>query len=170
MNAEDVVRAATARGLTIAVAESLTGGALTSALVDVPGASAVLRCGVVAYDTRMKATLLGVDRGLLSAEGAVHPEVAMQMAEGVRRLAGIDGVPASLAVSTTGVAGPQPQDGRPVGLVYVGTSWSGADGRGVRAVREHRFDGGRAEVRAAAVAAGIAALSEALAALADAEE
>ena len=79
-----------ARSETLAVAESLTGGALAAALVDVPGVSAVFRGGVVAYATDLKHALLGVDAGLLAREGAVHPEVARQMADGVRRAAGGD--------------------------------------------------------------------------------
>ena len=76
---------------TLAVAESLTGGALAAAVVDVPGASTVLRGGVVAYATDLKHALLGVDEVLLAAEGAVHPEVARQMADGVRERLGRPG-------------------------------------------------------------------------------
>ena len=77
-----------ARGQTLAIAESLTGGALSAAVVDVPGASAVLRGAVVAYATDLKHDLLGVSVDLLAAEGAVHPEVARQMADGVRERLG----------------------------------------------------------------------------------
>ncbi|MER5867025.1 CinA family protein [Kitasatospora sp. NPDC002040] len=109
------------RGATLAVAESLTGGLLSAALVDVPGASATYRGGVTAYATGLKAELLGVDEGLLAVHGPVHPVVARQMAEGVRRLLG-----ATYGLATTGVAGPQEQDGRPVGTVHIGLS--GPDG------------------------------------------
>ncbi|WP_188756378.1 CinA family protein [Microbacterium album] len=107
------------RGWTIAVAESLTGGLVVSSLVTVPGASASLRGGVVAYDSAVKRTLLGVDAGLLAAQGAVHPEVARQMAAGVRAAMTVDGCPADVGVSTTGIAGPDSPDGQPVGTVHV---------------------------------------------------
>lgn len=103
-----------ARGRTLAVAESLTGGAVCAALVAVPGASRVLRGAVVSYATDLKHTLLGVDAGLLASAGAVHPEVARQMADGVRVALGAD-----VGLATTGVAGPDPADGQSVGTVYV---------------------------------------------------
>ncbi len=110
------------RGWTVGVAESLTGGMVVAELVSVPGASAVVRGGVVAYATEVKHTLLGVDADLLAASGAVHPEVARQMAEGVRgALAGADAA-TDVGIATTGVAGPDPQDGQPVGTVYVAVS------------------------------------------------
>lgn len=109
-------------GWTIAVAESLTGGLLVSSLISVSGASACVRGGVVAYDTALKHSLLGVDAGFLAAHGAVQPKVARLMADGVREAAAVDGVRADVGVSTTGVAGPDPQDGQPVGTVYIGVS------------------------------------------------
>ena len=112
----------TRRGLTIAVAESLTGGLLVAELIGVPGASKVVSGGVVAYNTALKHTLLGVDAALLASRGAVDPDVAAAMADGVRRACAIDGVPASIGLSTTGVAGPDPQDGKPVGTVFVAVS------------------------------------------------
>lgn len=105
------------RGATLAVAESLTGGLLTDAFVRVPGASAVLRGGIVAYATDLKAELLGVDAALLARRGAVDPDVAEHMASGVRAR-----LNATYGVSTTGVAGPDPQDGQPVGTVYIAVS------------------------------------------------
>lgn len=120
--ATQLVEALAARGLTIAVAESLTGGLLVAELVAVPGASAVVRGGVVAYDTALKASVLGVDDALLKSNGPVDPTVARQMARGVRRLLSVDGMPAAIGVSTTGVAGPDAQGGKPVGTVFVGTS------------------------------------------------
>ncbi|WP_370647328.1 CinA family protein [Agromyces endophyticus] len=110
----------TRRGLRIAVAESLTGGLVAAELTSVPGASLVVSGGVVAYDTAIKRSLLGVDADLLRREGAVHPEVARQMAAGARVALAIDGRPADLGVATTGVAGPDEQDGRAVGTVYLG--------------------------------------------------
>jgi nicotinamide-nucleotide amidase len=88
----------------------------------VPGASKVVNGGVVAYNTSLKHSLLGVDAALLASRGAVDPDVAAAMAEGVRQACAVDGVPASIGLSTTGVAGPDPQDGKPVGTVYVGVS------------------------------------------------
>jgi len=129
------------RRQTLAVAESLTGGALVAAVVDVPGASTVLRGGVVAYATDLKHTLLGVDEVLLAAEGAVHPEVARQMADGVRERLG-----ATWGLATTGVAGPDPQDDVTPGTVYVAITGPGTD-----RVERLLLPGGRAEVRAGAV-------------------
>lgn len=111
---EQVLSRARYARLTVAVAESLTGGQLAAAITAVPGASAVFRGSVTAYATDLKASVLGVDAGLLTEVGAVHAEVARQMAAGVRRLCRAD-----VGIATTGVAGPQPQDGRPVGTVFV---------------------------------------------------
>jgi len=102
------------RGLTIGAAESLTGGLVTAALTTVPGASAVVRGGIVAYATDVKNSLLGVDTGLLALVGAVHPDVALAMARGARERLG-----AAVGVATTGVAGPDPADGQPVGTVHI---------------------------------------------------
>ncbi|MFK4187539.1 CinA family protein [Streptomyces sparsogenes] len=102
------------RGETVAVAESLTGGLLAAELTAVPGASRSFRGSVTAYATELKREVLGVDGPLLAACGAVDPEVARQMARGVRRVLGAD-----WGVATTGVAGPTPQDGQPVGTVHV---------------------------------------------------
>lgn len=109
-------------GWTVAVAESLTGGLVVSSLVDVPGASRVVRGGVVAYATDLKHSVLGVDAALLEAHGAVHPRVARQMAHGVRDVLGIDGAAAQVGIATTGVAGPDEQDGQPVGTVHIAVS------------------------------------------------
>ncbi|NQX06196.1 CinA family protein [Rathayibacter sp. VKM Ac-2856] len=150
MSAERLLLALRERGLALAVAESLTGGALSSALVEVPGASAVYRGGVVPYATDLKHRLLGVDAGLLEREGPVDPDVAVQMARGVARQLGEPGA-RTVGVSTTGVAGPEPQGGSAVGTVFVAAVLDG-----VELVREHRFDGGRPEIRAASVAAALA--------------
>lgn len=101
-------------GWTVAVAESLTGGLLAAGFVAVPGASSAFAGGVVAYATESKSQVLGVDPGLLAARGPVDPQVAEQMARGVRGLFGAD-----VGISTTGVAGPTGQDGKPPGHVYV---------------------------------------------------
>lgn len=112
--AAEVVALLRARGLTIGTAESLTGGMLASGLVSVPGASEVFAGGIVAYATRLKAELLGVDALLLEREGAIHPAVASQLAEGAREKLGVD-----VGVATTGAAGPDPQDGHAPGTVWI---------------------------------------------------
>lgn len=157
--AERIVARLTVEGRTVAVAESLTGGAVVAALVGIPGASLAVRGGIVAYDTALKESLLGVSPTLLDAHGPVHPEVAAAMAEGVRSAAAVGGHPADLGVATTGVAGPDAQGGAPVGLVYVAV----ADAAGT-IVREHRFAGDRAEIRAQAAHAALGLLDERLAA------
>ena len=150
MSAEALLRSLGERGLALAVAESLTGGALSSALVEVPGASAVYRGGVVSYATDLKHRLLGVDEELLAQEGPVHPVVAVQMARGVARQLGEIGA-RTVGVATTGVAGPEPQGGAAVGTVFVAAVLGDAE-----LVREHRFEGGRPEIRTASVAAALA--------------
>lgn len=132
-----------ARGMTLSVAESLTGGSVAASLVSVPGASAVFRGGLVAYATDLKQRLLGVDAGILAVHGAVHPDVARQMAVGARLLTGLDGVPVSMGIATTGVAGPDPQDGQPVGTVFVAVAVDGS----VR-VEALELEGSRARIRA----------------------
>ena len=141
-----VVAELVGRGLTVAVAESLTGGLVVAELVSVPGASAVVRGGVVAYQTPLKHSLLGVDAGLLAEHGPVHPDVAAAMATGVRDRLAVDGRPADVGLSTTGVAGPDDQDGHAPGTVFVGL----AVGDRV-VVRPLRLTGDRAAVRAATV-------------------
>ena len=106
-----------AGGQTVAVAESLTGGLVAAALTDVPGSSAAFRGGVVAYATELKADLLGVDAVMLRRHGAVYPAVAAAMAQGVRARLG-----ATYGVATTGVAGPEPSDGQPVGTAHIAVS------------------------------------------------
>jgi nicotinamide-nucleotide amidase len=127
------------RGWTVATAESLTGGLVSATLVDVPGASRSFRGGVVAYATDVKGTVLGVDAALLAEHGAVHPEVARQLAERVRDL-----VAADVGLGTTGVAGPDPQDGFSPGTVHVAVA---SPGRTV--VRTLALGGDRAAIRAA---------------------
>ncbi|WP_347979300.1 CinA family protein [Microbacterium sp. ProA8] len=109
-----MLRGLDGRGWSIAAAESLTGGRVTAALVDVPGASAHVRGGIVAYATDVKASRLGVDAELLAARGPVDPDVAVQMAQGVR-----GALRADVGLATTGVAGPDPQDDKPVGTVHI---------------------------------------------------
>jgi nicotinamide-nucleotide amidase len=139
------------------VAESLTGGLLVAELIRIPGASAVVNGGVVAYATPVKRSLLGVEPGLLAREGAVHPEVARQMALGARTALAIDGRPADIGVATTGVAGPDPQDGRSPGTVFLAVAV------GDRAsATELALAGDRSEIRGAAVRAAVRVLLGAL--------
>jgi len=127
-----VVGALIERGLTISVAESLTGGLLVAELIRTPGASAAVLGGVVAYNTELKHTLLGVEAALLAEYGPVHPEVAVQMAQGVRTALAVGGAPADIGVSTTGVAGPDPQGGHPPGTAFIGIATAdGARAMGV---------------------------------------
>jgi nicotinamide-nucleotide amidase len=142
----ELIRALEAAGHTVAIAESLTGGALASALIATAGASAVIRGGVVAYDTELKATVLGVDRDLLDREGPVHAEVACQMAVGVRRALATSAGPATVGVATTGVAGPASQGGRAPGTVFVAVSTDAG-----LLVREGAFAGDRSSIRSATV-------------------
>ncbi|HVQ91279.1 MAG TPA: CinA family protein [Mycobacteriales bacterium] len=143
-----------ARGETVAVAESLTGGLLAAALTDTPGASATFRGGLVVYATDLKAKLAGVPAPLLQAQGAVSPDVAAALAGGVR-----DRLGATYGLGLTGVAGPDAQDGVPVGTVYLGL----AAPQGGQ-VHKLELAGDRAAVRAAAVAAALALLATGIAA------
>ncbi|MEV0704503.1 CinA family protein [Saccharopolyspora sp. NPDC050389] len=137
----DLLEALRRRGETVATAESLTAGLMSAVLTDVPGASDVVRGGLIVYATDLKAELAGVDRDLLAAHGAVHPKVAEMLADGARRRCGAD-----WGIGLTGVAGPDPQDGVPPGTVHLG--FAGPDGTTVHSVR---LDGDRHAVRAAAV-------------------
>jgi nicotinamide-nucleotide amidase len=110
-----------AGGDTLATAESLTGGRLAAAVTAVPGASTSYLGGFVTYATELKQTLLGVPAELVEQYGVVSGECARAMAEGCRAVTG-----ATYAVATTGVAGPDLQEGKPVGTVYVGVA--GPDG------------------------------------------
>lgn len=139
-------------GLTIAAAESLTGGLLSATLTEIAGSSAVFRGGVVAYATELKTELLGVDAQLISDRGVVSAEVAESMASGVvRRLT------ADIGVSTTGVAGPAEQDGIPVGTVFVACSY-----RGEVTSHQHVFSGTREQIRHSSVHAVLALVEQVL--------
>jgi nicotinamide-nucleotide amidase len=156
-DATEIVAELTARGLTIAVAESLTGGLLAAAVVRVPGASTVFRGGIVAYNTALKASILGVDSALLSEHGPVHPEVARQMAAGVRRVCAVDGDECDVAIATTGVAGPGPQDDHPAGEVHVAF----AIGAAVHSLRLS-LQGDREAIRSGVVSESLAELNRLL--------
>jgi nicotinamide-nucleotide amidase len=135
-------------GQTVAAAESLTGGLVVAALTTVPGASYAVRGGIVAYATELKAALLGVDQVMLHVHGAVYPAVAAAMADGARQR-----LHATFGVGTTGVAGPDPQDGQPVGTVHIAIS---ADGDTV--VRTLALDGDRDQIRRLTVEQSLALL------------
>jgi nicotinamide-nucleotide amidase len=136
-----LVELLTERGETVASAESLTAGLVAATIADTPGASAVLLGGVVAYAARVKVELLGVPAELVDRVGTVHPDVAIGMAEGVRARLG-----ATWGLSTTGVAGPGPAEGKPSGTVHVAVA--GPAGTATVALR---LKGGRAAVRSGAV-------------------
>ncbi|MHB1173285.1 MAG: CinA family protein [Lacisediminihabitans sp.] len=149
----EVVGLLAERHLSIAVAESLTGGLLIAELIRTPGASAVVLGGVVAYNTELKHSILGVDAELLATQGPVHPEVAIQMARGVREVFAVGGVPADVGIATTGVAGPESQGGHPPGTVYLGI----AVGAEVRAVA-FQLAGDRQAIREAVVSESLVQL------------
>lgn len=151
--AAEAVRTLVDRSLTLATCESLTAGLVAATLASVPGASAVLRGGLVTYSTDLKRSLAGVDASLLSARGAVDPEVARQMARGARAVC-----ESAVGVACTGVAGPDAQDGRPVGCVYVAVATG--DDRVV--VRELSLSGDREEIRRGTVDACLSLLLEEL--------
>ena len=144
----EVVALLKARGETVATAESLTAGLVTAALTSVAGSSAVVRGGLVVYATDLKHTLAGVDEALLAEHGAVHPEVARQLALGARTRCG-----ATWGLGLTGVAGPDPQDGIQPGTVHVALSGSTFSG-----VRTITVGGDRHDVRAASVDAALSLL------------
>ncbi|MBG6217471.1 nicotinamide-nucleotide amidase [Arthrobacter sp. CAN_A6] len=152
MKPADVVGKALAAGLTVATAESLTAGQVAASLADVPGASGMLKGGVIAYANDIKMKVLGVEPTLLVQAGSVDAAVARQMAEGARTLMNTD-----LAVSTTGVAGPEPHDGKSVGTVFIAV----ASASGTRVV-EYRFSGGRGQIRQQSCSAALELLGSGL--------
>ena len=158
--AGQVVAGLTARQQHVAVAEFLTGGLLAAALASVPGASVVFRGGIVAYATDLKASLLGVDQAVLDRCGAVSAETAQAMADGARTRLG-----ATFGLATTGVAGPDPAEGKPVGTVYIaatrGDSGPGARQTGHRddrIIRRLDLAGSRNDIRGQTVTEALALL------------
>ncbi len=149
--ARDLLAALGARRMTLATAESCTGGLIAAALTAIPGSSAVVTRGYVTYSNEAKAEMLGVPAELFGTVGAVSEEVARAMAEGAVRASGAD-----LALSCTGIAGPGgATPDKPVGLVFIGCALRGAPARVARRV----FPGDRAAVRAATVAEAFAQAS-----------
>lgn len=169
-DAEAVIARAQELHLTVAVAESLTGGMVASGLVDIPGASSVFIGGIVTYHTELKHSLLQVDAKLLAEHGPVHPLVAEQMALGARiacathRESDAHPVHPDVAVSVTGVAGPDPdaQTGQPPGTVWIGVS----SRLGERS-EGYTFEGNRDEVRSQATAAALELLHDEFSLLTD---
>lgn len=142
------VAVAVGKNLTVATAESLTAGMVAAGLADTPGASGMLQGGVVAYQNSVKVRLLGVSAELLEAVGSVDGGVAEQMADGARQACGAD-----VGISTTGVAGPEPHDGKAVGTVFVGV----AAANGISSY-EYSFSGDRQSIREQACEAALARL------------
>lgn len=148
--AQSAVALLKARGLTVATCESLTGGMICSTMVDVPGASSVVRGGLITYQTDTKTLLAGVDAALIEAKGVVSGEVAAAMAEGTKACLGVD-----IAVSATGMASPGEVGDPPAGTVFVGVS----SPKGSRAI-PLKLTGTRMEIRWQTVQAALEAIIE----------
>ena len=138
------------RRATVGVAESLTGGLLGASLTSTAGSSSTFRGGLVVYATELKETLAGVPGPLLAAEGPVSAHVAAALAAGAR-----DRLGATYGIGVTGVAGPDPQNGQPVGTVHLAVAGP-AEGE----VRSLRCEGDREQIRAQAVAEALSLLAE----------
>jgi nicotinamide-nucleotide amidase len=141
-----------ASGATVATAESLTGGRLATAFTDTPGASETYRGGMVTYATELKTALLDVDEAVVERHGVVSPECAKAMASGVRALSGT-----TYGVSTTGVAGPSDQEGKPPGTVFVGIA-----GPGLLEAVALELRGKRTQIQDATVREALTALEDVL--------
>ncbi|WP_063050255.1 CinA family protein [Nocardia arthritidis] len=144
----DLVRALVTVRQTVATAESLTAGLLAATIAGVPGASAVLRGGLVVYATDLKHSLAGVDAEVLATEGPVAASTAEQLAVGARTRCGAD-----WGVGLTGVAGPDSQDGHPVGTVFLGLA-----GPGHTEVMRLKLSGDRWTIRLGATRTAVAEL------------
>lgn len=136
------------RDETVATAESLTGGLVCATLVDAPGASEVVRGAIVAYAADVKAQVLGVDDQQIASHGTIDAEVARQMAEGIRLRLG-----ATWGLATTGNAGPESSEGKPVGAVFIAVA-----GPGASSVRELALSGDRDEIRRSTTTATLSLL------------
>jgi nicotinamide-nucleotide amidase len=143
-----------ARGETVATAESITAGLVGAELTTIAGSSTTYRGGVIVYATDLKASLAGVSLPLLAERGAVDPDVAAELAAGAR-----DRLGATWGLGLTGVAGPDPQDGRAVGTLFVGL----AGPAGSSEVVSLHLDGDRAMVRSSAVEVALTLLRDRLA-------
>lgn len=160
--AKRLLAKAQAAGVSVATAESCTGGMIASVLTDIPGCSSVFERGFVTYSNEAKAEMLGVPTPWIDAHGAVSEPVAKAMAEGA-----LTHSRAQLSVSVTGIAGPDGgSEGKPVGLVWFGVAKAGESARTV----EKRFgDLGRDGVRLASATFAIELMDQALAAEAPGE-
>jgi nicotinamide-nucleotide amidase len=152
--AANVLAELTRRGQTLASAESLTGGMIGALLTDIPGASDSYVGGVISYATRLKATLAGVDVATLAELGPVAAGTAVEMAHGVAQRCNAD-----WGLATTGVAGPDTQDGHPVGQVFIAVSHQASD---LLSVRELLLQGDRTMIRQLSATAALGQLAEAL--------
>ena len=151
--AERVVASGREAGLTVATAESLTGGLIGASITEVPGSSDVFLGGVMSYASSVKESVLGVEASVVEEQGVVSEQCACQMAEGARRLLGAD-----IAVSVTGIAGPGgAEPGKPVGTVWMGVSTR--DGAEATCFR---FSGTRDEVREQTVVKALGAIVDAM--------
>lgn len=146
-----VVDLLVANDLTISTVESCTGGLLSGRIINVPGVSEVFKSGVVSYSNKAKRKIIGVKKSTIAKYGAVSRQTAEEMACGMHSISKAD-----VVVSTTGIAGPDGgTDKKPVGLVYIGCYVCGEV-----SVKEFRFDGDRAAVRAKAVAQSLILMRE----------
>ena len=144
IKSEEIIEFSGEIGITFGFAESLTGGLISSSVVNVPGASAVFKGSVVSYTNEIKERVLGVPSGIIDAHTEVSGECAQAMAEGAHDILGVD-----LAVSVTGIAGPAGSlPGKPVGTVFVGYCYSGPNVKDmISGSVEYHFGGTRNEVR-----------------------
>ncbi len=146
----ELVASAIAANITVATAESLTGGMVAATIIQVPGSSGMLQGGIIAYQNSIKERLLGVSASLLETQGAVDPQVASAMALGACTAAG-----ARVGISTTGVAGPEPHQGKDVGHVYIGVALDGESKS-----YEYHFAGDREMIRLQATQEAISLLQQ----------
>ncbi len=137
-------------GLTVATCESLTGGGVGFEITRIAGASNVYRGGIIAYASDLKASLVGVDSSWIDDHGVINEDTARQMAIGVRRLCGAD-----LGLATTGVAGPEPQDGQPVGTVWLAVAGEGPQATDLMTTRRLLLRGTRDQIRRQTVEAAL---------------
>ena len=151
MNNKEIVERLIEKGITVATAESCTGGMIASAITDVSGSSSIFGYGVVTYSNEAKVKILGVREETLARVGAVSEETAYEMAEGLKKLSEAD-----VAVSVTGIAGPGGgSEEKPVGLVYMGL----ACGDEIF-VKKNLFQGDRDEIRKQTVATALSWIAE----------
>jgi nicotinamide-nucleotide amidase len=151
MDNREIIEKLIEKKITVATAESCTGGKIAATITDVPGSSAIFGYGMVTYSNEAKTKVLGVKEETLSAHGAVSEETAFEMAKGLQKLSGAD-----CAVSVTGIAGPGGGSAeKPVGLVYMGLAVNGQI-----YVKKNLFHGSRDEIRTATVATALDLIAE----------